>query len=290
MEAHNHSLPIAADQAGTKAFKTGIVLNMAFVIIEVFAGLITDSMSLLTDAGHNLSDVSSLFISFLAFKLAKKKATEKYTYGYKKTTVVAAFINAVILMIALGVIGYESVSRLLHPQFVKGNQIAWVAAIGIAVNGISAFLFFKDKERDLNVKGAYLHLLADALVSLGVVVAGVVISYTDWFWLDPVTGLVIIAVVVFSTGSLLKDSFNMSIDAVPEGVDIGSIKNKIKSIDGVIDFYHIHVWPLSTTENALTAHLVADDTLSFSDKTSLVKKVKHELIHCNIQHSTIELD
>lgn len=272
------------------AFIAGLVLNLAFVIVEAVVGIINHSMSLLTDAGHNLSDVSSLFISLLAFKLARKKPTGEFTYGYKKTTVMAALINAVVLLMALGVIGYESVLRLIHPRVVAGNPIAWVAGVGIVINGLSAFLFFKNKEQDLNVKGAYLHLLADALVSLGVVVAGIAISYTGWYWLDPVTGLLIMIVILISTWSLLKDSFKLSIDAVPEGINIAEIRNDIKKIKGVIDFYHIHVWALSTTENALTAHLVADDDLSTEERTDLVKTVKHQLVHHNIQHSTVEIE
>lgn len=287
---HNHTHSLSPRKAGNKAFVIGIALNLAFVVVEAVVGVINHSMSLLTDAGHNLSDVSSLFISLLAFRLARSKPTEEFTYGYKKTTVLAALINSVVLLMALGVIGYESIMRLLHPQSVAGDQIAWVAGLGIVINSVSAFLFFKNKEQDLNVKGAYLHLLADALVSLGVVAAGVVIHYTDWYWLDPITGLIIMVVILFSTWSLLKDSFKLSIDAVPEGITITEVKTAVEKINGVRDIYHIHVWPLSTTENALTAHLVVSDHLSSQQKKDVVKEVKLELTHHNIRHSTIEVD
>jgi cobalt-zinc-cadmium efflux system protein len=287
---HSHTHAVSAKQAGSSAFVTGIILNLAFVIVEAVVGLMNHSMSLLTDAGHNLSDVSSLFISLLAFKLARKKPTEDYTYGYKKTTILAALVNAVILLVALGVIGYESIMRLFEPVRIEGNKIAWVAGVGIVVNSISAYLFYKNKEQDLNIKGAYLHLLADALVSLGVVAAGIVIQFTDWYWLDPVTGLAIMVVILISTWSLLRDSFKMSIDAVPEGIDVNRIRAAVLSVKGVSAFHHIHIWPLSTTETALTAHLVAEKHLSFEEQTGLVKKVKHELEHHGIQHSTIELE
>lgn len=287
---HNHAHNVSATQVQSKAFVVGIVLNVLFVLIEATVGIITESLSLLTDAGHNLSDVSSLFISMLAFRLAKRKASDEFTYGYKKTTVLAAFINSVILLVALGVIGYEAVLRLVHPRPVEGDQIAWVAGVGIVINSVSAYLFFKNKESDLNVKSAYLHLLADALVSVGVVAAGIVIQYTDWFWLDPVVGLVIMVIILFSTWGLLKDSFKMSIDAVPEGISISEIEETAKKISGVKEMYHIHVWPLSTTENALTAHVVTDERLNFEEQKELVKKLKHELLHHNIHHSTIEVE
>ena len=196
---HHHSHEVSSEQIAGKAFKIGIGLNIAFVIVEVIAGLNYNSMSLLTDAGHNLSDVGSLVISLLAFTLARKKATELFTYGYKKTTILAALTNAVILLLAVGIIMYESIRRFYYPEIVEGSVIAWVAGAGILVNGISAMLFFKDKEKDLNVKSAYLHLVADALVSLGVVIAGLIISFTGWNWVDSAMGLVIALVILAGT-------------------------------------------------------------------------------------------
>jgi len=286
---HDHSHTASLEQSNRNAFIIGIVLNLAFVVAEVIAGLISNSMALLTDAGHNASDVASLLLSLVAFWMAKRKSSAKYTYGFKKTTVLAALTNAIILLIAIGILGYESVTRIFKPVAVQGQVIAWVAAIGIVINGMSAFLFHRHKERELNAKGAYLHLLADALVSFGVVVGGVVMSQTGWYWLDPAIGLIIMFVILISTWNLLRDSFKMTIDAVPSGIELEKIKRVILNIDHVTSVGHVHVWPLSTTENALTAHVVVDEQLSFDEKLRIVTEIKHELEHHNIHHSTIEL-
>ena len=283
---HSHGLP----EPGNKAFVIGICLNLAFVLVEIVAGLMYNSMALLTDAGHNASDVASLALSLVAFWMAKRKSNAVYTYGFKKTTVLAALANAVILLIAIGILGFESVSRLFKPEALSGGVIAWIAALGISINSLSAFLFFRHKEKDLNAKSAYLHLLADALVSLGVVVAGVIISYTNWYWLDPVIGLIIMIVILVSTWSLLRDSFKMSIDAVPAGVDLQEVKKIMLGVHGVDKVGHVHIWPLSTTENALTAHVVLNPRLSFEEGLQVIQKMKHELLHHNIHHSTIEVD
>jgi cobalt-zinc-cadmium efflux system protein len=202
--------------------------------------------------------------------------------------VLAALVNAVVLLIAIGVLGVESFMRLLKPEAVSGGVIAWVAALGIIINSISAFLFFRQKQ-ELNSKVAYLHLLADALVSLGVVIAGIVISYTHLYWIDPAIGLLIMVVILLSTWRLLRDSFKMTIDAVPSGIELDKIKKVITSVSHVKHVYHVHVWPLSTTENALTAHVVIDEQLPFNQKLQVVNAIKHELKHHNIHHSTIEL-
>lgn len=287
---HSHAHAISFNEAGLRAFKLGIGLNVLFVLVEVVAGLAYKSMALLSDAGHNLADVASLLLSYIAFRLAHRQATTRFTYGYKKTTVLAAFLNALILLVAIGMLGYESVLRLQHPPVVKGGGIAWIAALGIAINGLSAFLFFKNKDTDLNMKGAYWHLLADALVSVGVVVGGIVIAYTGWYWLDPIIGLVIMVVILISTWSLFTDSFKMSVDAVPAGIDLDEITQVMQSVKHIINVHHIHIWPLSTTENALTAHVIVDDSLPFDEKLKVIQDLKHELMHHNIHHSTIELE
>jgi cobalt-zinc-cadmium efflux system protein len=223
--------------------------------------------------------------------LAQKKSNPVFTYGFKKTTVLAALANAVILLIAVGILGYESVTRLLVQQkVVEGNLIAWVAGLGIIINAVSAFLFYRQQKDELNARSAYLHLMTDALVSVGVVVSGVIISYTHWYWLDPAVGLVVMIVILISTWSLLKDSFKMSIDAVPSGIELSNIKLVIAQVKDVTSVHHIHVWALSTTENALTAHVTINEALGFTEKLAVIQHVKHELLHCNIQHSTIELE
>ena len=286
---HSHAHTAGFEAANKKAFLVGIALNMAFVVAEVVAGLFYNSVALLTDAGHNVSDVASLLLSLWAFRLARKKSNKTFTYGYKKTTILAALANAVVLCVAIGMLGFESIVRLQHPAAVQGTAIAWVAALGIVINSLSAFLFFKNKEHDLNVKSAYLHLLADALVSLGVVIGGILITYTQWYWLDPAIGLVIMIVIMASTWSLLKDSFKMAVDAVPSGIDLHAIIRIIQNIPYVTNVKHVHIWPLSTTENALTAQVAVDDQLPFPDKLKVVDTIKHELEHHNIHHSTIEL-
>jgi cobalt-zinc-cadmium efflux system protein len=286
--SHSHSHAAAFTKNNKNVFLIGIGLNMAFVLAEVIAGFMYNSMALLTDAGHNLSDVASLVISLVAFWMAKKKSSAVYTYGYKKTTVVAALVNAVVLLIAIGILGYESFTRLFKPEPVQGNVIAWIAGLGIVINSISAFLFFKQKH-ELNSKAAYLHLFADALVSLGVVIAGILISYTHLYWIDAAIGLAIMVIILISTWGLLKDSFKMTIDAVPAGIELEKIKAVITTVAHVQHVHHVHVWSLSTTENALTAHVVVDDQLPFDQKLKVIDNIKHELEHHSIHHSTIEI-
>jgi cobalt-zinc-cadmium efflux system protein len=274
----------------SKAFVIGIVLNLVYVVAETIGGLATGSLALLTDAGHNLSDVASLALSLLAFRLARLKPTAVFTYGYKKSTILAALINAVLLLIAIGVIGYEAIIRLLHPEPVQGGTIAWIAGIGIIINAASALLFFRHKDHELNARGAYLHLMADALVSLGVVVAGICISLTGWFWLDPVVSLIVAGVILYSTWSLLTGSLRLSMDAVPAAVQPEEVKATITGVPGVKSLHHLHIWAMSTTENALTAHVVIQPGLDTDACARLLRHIKHQLAHLDIQHATIELE
>lgn len=286
---HHHDIAVSPGDNGN-AFIIGITLNVLFVIVEVIAGIVNNSMSLLTDAGHNLGDAASLVLSLIAFRLAKKKSTESFTYGYKKTTVLAALFNAVFLFVAVGILGFESVQRLFHPASVNGEVIAWVAAAGICINIITALLFFKNRKTDLNIKSAYLHMMSDALVSAGVVAGGVLITFTGWYWVDPLIGLIIMIVILIGTWSLLTDSFRLSVDAVPPGIDLKEIKKIIESHNDIVEVHHVHIWALSTTENALTAHISLNEQLSFDNKIKLVKNLKHELLHHKIHHSTIEIE
>lgn len=289
MGDHHHHGPVAIKHL-SNAFLIGIFLNICFVIIEVIFGLYNHSLSLLTDAGHNLSDVGSLAISLLAFSLAKIKPTARYTYGYKKTTILASLFNGIILLVAVGAIFVEAIHRFSSPITVQGKQIAIVALIGIFINSFSAWLFHKDKDSDLNAKGAYLHLMADALVSLGVVIGGVLIYYTELYWIDPVLSIIIAVVIFFSSIGLLKDSVLLAIDAVPENVDIEKVKQLLSQYDSIIDCHHIHVWAISTTQNALTAHLVASDNIAAKDMAQLTDKIKQDLLALNIHHATLEMN
>lgn len=286
---HSHHSPAGLTHVG-RAFVIGIVLNLSFVLVEFLAGFYTGSLALLSDAGHNLSDVASLALALFAFRIAKRKADLKYTYGFHKSTILASLANAVILLIAVGSIGVEAIRRFLEPKEAEGTIISLVAGIGIVINATSAWLFYRDREKDLNVKGAYLHLATDALVSAGVVIAGLLISYTHLLWIDPLISLVIMVVVIYSTWGLLTESLRLSIDAVPTGIDVEKVKEMIGSTKGVYKVHHIHIWAMSTTRNAMTAHLIMEDGLSDTDVTRIKKSLRHEMEHLNIQHVTFETE
>ena len=287
--AHHHHGPSHAIKPN-RAFIIGIILNLGYVVLEVVYGVLNHSLALLTDAGHNLGDVAGLGLSLLAFGLAKVKATDVYTYGYKKTTILAALLNSMILMIGVGIIGYEAIIRIQHPEIVPGGVIAWVAALGIVVNGTSALLFFRDKDHELNTRGAYLHMLTDAAVSMGVVISGIIIIYTHWYILDSIISILVILVILRGTWSLMTDSFRLSLDAVPANVDINKVIIKAERVAGVKGFHHIHIWAMSTTENALTAHLVVENNLGNQQLTQIKNDLKHQLQHLNIQHITLETE
>lgn len=273
-----------------RAFLIGIVLNLAFVIIEFISGFYTNSLALLSDAGHNLSDVATLALSLFAFGMAKRKATTVYTYGYHKSTILASLANAVILLVAVGSIGWEAIQRFMHPEPTPGYTISVVAGIGIVINTASAFLFFKDKDSDLNVKGAYLHLITDALVSAGVVIAGFIIARTGITWIDPLISIVIMVIVLYSTWGLLTESLKLSMDAVPTGIDAEKVKQFMENQKGVSRVHHIHIWAIGTTRNAMTAHLVLEKGLSDQEVVALKHQLKHGLEHLNIQHATLETE
>lgn len=286
---HDHSHHFDVTHA-SKSLVIGILLNILFVIVEFSAGFFSNSMALLSDAGHNLSDVASLALALLAFKLIQFKPTQKYTYGYRKASILISLLNAVILLLAVGSIGYESIHRFINPEPVESNVIMVVAATGIVINFISALLFFRDREKDLNLKGAYLHLMIDALVSVGVVIGGIVIYYTSWLWVDPLISVVVMIIILASTWSLLRDSLSLSMDAVPSNIKIETIREEALKLAGIKDIHHIHVWAMSTAENALTAHLVISDSVSREETSKIKNKFKHSLEHLGIQHATLETE
>lgn len=295
--AHQHEHSHAGHSHGpvtltavNRALIIGAVLNAAYVAVEFGLGVYYNSLALIADAGHNLSDVAGLLLSLLAFRLARVRQTPTFTYGYRKSTVLVSLTNAVILLVTIGAILWESVGRFRHPEPVAGGPVAWVAGLGIVVNTVSALLFFRDKDHDLNVRGAYLHLAADALVSLGVVVAGVVIRYTGWFWLDPVIGVLVAAVILGSTWRLLSESLRLSLDGVPAGIDLTAVLTDLRAVGGVRDVHHVHVWAMSTTENALTAHLVLSPGLTDANVGTLKADVRHRLEHHAIRHATLETE
>ena len=272
---HHHEISISSIN---KALILGIILNTVFVVLEIVAGLWYDSLALLSDAGHNFSDVIALMMALAAFKLLAIAPTQKYTYGYRKTTVWAALINAILLLVAVGMIFWESIDRWFNPLVVDGKTTAIVATVGIVINGLTTWLFLKDKEKDLNIKGAYLHMLTDTMVSAGVVISGIIILLTDLYWVDTVMTWIIVAMIILSTWSLFKDSIRLGLDGVPNGIDMGKIQLKILKIEGVVSVHHIHIWGLSTTENALTGHLVIATSCTFEDAAKIKNKIKHLLI------------
>jgi len=288
---HQHAHHHAVDWKHiNKAFIIGMILNFLFVIVEAITGLSIHSLSLLSDAGHNLADVASLSLSLLAFRLVKVRSNKKYTYGYKKTTILVALFNAAILLLSIGAIGYEALHRLLDPEPLPGKVIAIVAAIGIAINFLTAMLFLRSKEKDLNIKSAFLHLMADALVSAGLVIGGIVIIYTKMYWIDPALSLVIAGIILISTWSLLRGSLRLSLDGVPEGIDLQHVKENMLKISGVRDFHHVHIWAISTTENALTAHVVVSKDINMNNLEKLKHEIKHELLHLHSQRATLETE
>lgn len=291
---HHHHGPVALTRIN-QALIIGAVINTVYVLVEFGAGFYYGSLSLVADAGHNLSDVASLLLSLLAFWLAKAQSTPTYTYGYRKSTVLASLTNGVLLMVTIGAIVWESFLRLREAtsnqaQPIAGNAVAWVAALGILVNIGSALLFYRDKDHDLNTKGAYLHLAVDALVSLGVVVSGLLMRYTGWYWLDAVTGLLVAGVIFGSAWRLLADSVRLSLDGVPGDIDLATVQTEMRKVSGILDVHHVHVWAMSTTENALTAHLVLAPNLTNAEETALKRDVRHRLEHLNINHITLEVE
>ena len=283
--AHNHNHTV---KNYNKAFALGVILNVIFVAIEAYYGIIAGSLALVADAGHNLSDVLGLLITWGASVLATKSPTEKRTYGFRRVTILASLSSAILLLVALGGIAFEAFERLASPQPVEGLIIIIVAAIGVLINTGTALLFISGQKQDLNIKGAFLHMTADAAVSLGVVIAGVVIIQTGWLILDPVLSLIIVIIILISSWGLLRDSVNLSIDAVPKNINIAGIQNYFSGLQCVTQIHDLHVWALSTTETALTVHLVTNQE---SLDNHFLRNVQRNLFDkFGIDHPTIQIE
>ena len=283
--AHGHGHSHAPVDFG-RAFLIGISLNTAFVAVEALYGFLANSTALIADAGHNLSDVLGLATAWIAAVLSKRPPTARYTYGLRNTSILAALANAVLLLIASGAILLEAVQRLIEPEPVKSTTIIVVAAIGIVINGATAWLFASGQKGDINIRGAYLHMIADAAISAGVVVAGVVILLTGWLWVDPLTSLMVVAVIVWGTWGLLRESTAMSLDAVPAAIDPLAVRAFLQGRPGVTSIHDLHIWPMSTTETALTAHLVIADGHpgdAFLSETSRLLAERFSIGHTTIQ-------
>ncbi len=268
-------------------FKLAISLNISFVLAEFIAGFVANSTALIADAGHNLSDVLGLLIAWMAHALARRKFSQKFTYGLRSSSILAALINAMILLFACGGIVWEALRRLQQPQEVASLTVIFVAILGIIINGFSAWLFMRDREHDLNMRGAYLHMLADTLVSLGVVAAGILMSLTGWNWLDPIITLVIVCVILWGTWGLFKESLELTLQAVPSHINFKDVADFLRSQAGVKSLCDLHIWALSTSEAALTADLHMEQHLTSS---ATLTKIRWELSQrFKIQHITLQL-
>ena len=284
---HNHNHTITSPNDINRSFILGIILNVIYVIIEIIYGWQNNSTSLLSDAAHNVGDISGLLLAFLAFKLQVVKPSKLFSYGFKKGSIVTSFINSILLAFAIGAIAWEGVHKVMNPSPLSGTVIMWVALVGVVINFISAMLFKKNQKEDINIKAAYWHLMADALVSLGVVASGIVIHYFHWYALDGITAIIIAVVVLFSTWGLFKDSAIAILDGVPASVDAAEIAAHLLEVKGVLNIHHLHIWGISTNENALTAHIQIEDV---NQLPRIKKALKEELEEHNIKHSTLEFE
>jgi cobalt-zinc-cadmium efflux system protein len=269
-----------------RAFIIAIALNTTFVVIEFVFGFIANSTALIADAGHNLSDVLGLILAWSAVLLSRKAPDERYTYGLRSTSILAALANAMLLLVTCGVIAWEAIHRFFQSPVVAGLTVTLVASVGIIVNGLSAWLFMKDSKGDLNIRGAYLHMATDAAVSLGVVVTGIVMINTGWYWLDPVISLVIVTMIVIGTWSLLRESMQLALSAVPANIEVAAIGTYLRQCPGVTDIHDLHIWGMSTTENALTVHLVMPGGYpgdAFMDDIALLLKERFSIHHSTLQ-------
>lgn len=286
---HHHHHPTVLTDIN-RAFIVGILMNLAYVILQLTVGLSIGSLAILSDAGHNFADVASLVLSLIAVKMNKVKPNSRYTYGYRKTSVLVALVNSIILLISIGIICFEAFQRLFHPTALPGKTIAWIAVVGIFVNGISAMFFFRNKDKDLNIRSAFLHLFSDAMISAALVVGGLLIYLTHIYWIDPLLSIIVALIILVSTWRLLSDSMRLSLDAVPDNIDVDLIRGKALEIRGVSGIHHLHIWALSTTETALTSHIVLEDQLSAAQEQEVKSRLRDLFQQHHIHHVTLETE
>ena len=280
---HSHS----HNNSFSTAFKIGIGINILFITAETITGFLSNSMALIADAGHNLSDVLALAFSWIAIIISQRKPTLKFTYGFRRSTILVALLNTILLLVAVGFIIFETIGRLRNPVEINAGSVSFVAAIGILVNGFTAWLFMKGKKKDINIRSAFVHFVADALVSLGVVIAGIIMVLTRIQWIDSLVSFLIIAVILYGSYNLLIDSVNLALDAVPENIKIESVRDYLAGLPEVTGVHDLHIWSLGTTDAALTVHL----STSVQTNVSFISSIQHELhTQFDIEHSTIQIE
>lgn len=285
--SHEHGHSHARPAAGA-AFAVGIGLNTAFVVVEAIAGLLSSSVALLSDAAHNLGDVLGLVLAWGAMQLARRRPSRRHTYGLRRSTILAALANAILLLVSVGAVSWEAIGRLRTGGTPEGKTMLVVAGIGVVINAGSALLFARGREHDANLRGAYLHLAADAAVSVGVVLAGLAILATGWAWIDPVVSLIVSGVILFSTWSLLRDAMNLALDAVPTGIDPDAVRAHLLAQPGVLDVHDLHIWAMSTTETALTAHVLMEGERFAASFLSDIAADLETRFH--IHHATLQVE
>lgn len=272
----------------SKPIIIGIILNTSFIIIEVIYGFLSDSMALLTDAGHNFSDVLSLLLAGLAAWMIKRQSTKNYTYGFKKGSILIAFINSALLLLALGAISWEAIQRLHAVHEVNGRDVIIVAAIGIVINGITALMFFRGKDKDLNIKSVFFHMLTDTMVSFSVVISGILILVFNFNLIDPIICLVIVLVILYSATGILRETFRLSMDAVPTGINFELVSKYLSGLNGVREIHDLHIWGMSTAHTALTVHLVMPEG---NNEKEFLGTIQTDLRNkFGIEHTTIQID
>ena len=288
MHDHDHAGHSHEPPSNNAAFAIGVLLNLGFVVAEVLYGFAAHSLALISDAGHNLSDVFCLLLAWGALRLTKTPPTSRRTYGWRRSSIFAALINAILLLVVVGGIAVEAIRRFARPEEVAGGTVMAVAAIGILINGATALLFMAGRKHDLNVKGAFLHMVGDAAVSAGVVAAAFAINLTGWLWLDPAVSLAIGVVIVWGTWGLLRESINLSMDAVPAGIDPKAVESYLANLGGVTAVHDLHIWAMSTTEVALTVHLVMDEPPRDDSFLLAVSDTLHDRF--GIGHATTQIE